>query len=77
MVFEWLLFTAMLLAAEPLFLHGRLDRRAQEKPEATFRLVELVHRLLLLLSAITILGAVAGSHGRIPSSVGADPSIFA
>jgi uncharacterized membrane protein len=63
MVIVWLLFTAMLFAAEPLFLHRWLDTRAKERPEATFRFIEWLHWLLLLVSMITILGAVAGSHG--------------
>jgi uncharacterized membrane protein len=65
MVFVWLLFTGMLFAVEPLFVHRWLDTRAKATPEATFRLVEWMHWLLLTLSAITILGAVAGSHGLI------------
>ena len=65
MVLVWLLFTAVLFAAEPLILYRWLDTHAREKPEATFRLVEWLHWALLLLSAITIVGAVAGSHGLI------------
>ena len=65
MVVVWVLFTMMLYMAEPLFLHRWLDARAKVKPEATFRLVEWLHRALLFLSAITILGAVAGSHGLV------------
>ena len=63
MVVVWLLFTVMLFVAEPLFLHQWLLDRAKVEPEATFRRVERLHRLLLTLSLITILGAVAGSHG--------------
>lgn len=62
MIVVWLLFTAMPVVAEPLFLHRWLHARAKEKPEATFRMIEWFHWLLLLVSAITILGAVAGSH---------------
>jgi|SRR6185503_8721713 len=65
MVLVWLLFTLMLFVAEPLFLHRWLIARATAKPEATFRLVERLHWLLLALSVITILGAVAGSHGLL------------
>jgi hypothetical protein len=65
MVVVWLLFTVMLYLAEPLFLHRWLDARAKAKPKATFRLVEWMHWLLLTLGAITILGAVAGSHGLL------------
>jgi uncharacterized membrane protein len=63
MLLVWLLFTAMLFIAEPLFLHRRLAARARRAPDSTFRLVERLHRCLLALSLITILGAVAGSHG--------------
>jgi uncharacterized membrane protein len=63
MVAVWLLFTAMLFVVEPLFLHRWLVARARAKPEETFALVERLHQLLLTLSVITILGAVAGSHG--------------
>ena len=63
MVGVWLLFTLMLFAAEPLFLHRRLLARAKVDPEPTFRIVERLHWVLLALSLITIFGAVLGSHG--------------
>lgn len=65
MVVVWLLFTVMLFAGEPLLLRRWLDARAKVRPESTFRLVEWLHRLLLFLSVITVLGAVAGSHGLV------------
>ncbi len=63
MVAIWALFTLMLFAIEPLFLEGFLVRRAAADPEATYRLVEWLHRLLLTLSLLTVLGAVAGAYG--------------
>ncbi len=63
MVVVWLLFTLMLFVAEPLFVHRWLLARAHVEPEATFRLVERLHWFLLTLSVVTILSAVAGSHG--------------
>lgn len=63
MLVVWALFTAMLFFAEPLFLHRWLAARARRAPASTFRLVEWLHWFLLGLSLITILGAVAGSHG--------------
>ena len=63
MALVWLVFTVMLFIAEPLFLHRWLDARARMDPEATFTLVERLHVFLLMLSAITVVGAVAGSHG--------------
>jgi uncharacterized membrane protein len=63
MVLTWLLFTAMLFAIEPWFLERFLTRRAEAAPEATYRLIEWLHRLLRVLSVLTIAGAVAGSAG--------------
>ena len=67
MVGVWLLFTLTLFLAEPLFLHRWLVARAKVDPEPTFRIAEWLHRILLALSLITLLGAVLGSHGvRLP-----------
>jgi hypothetical protein len=65
MVVVWLLFTLMLFVAEPLILHRWLLARSRVKPKATFRLVEWLHRVLLFISLVTVLGAVAGSHGLL------------
>ena len=65
MVGVWFVFTLMLFVAEPLFLHRRLLGRAKVEPEATFKLVERLHRVLLAISLITVLGAVLGSHGLL------------
>jgi uncharacterized membrane protein len=63
MVAVWLIFTLMLFVIEPFILYRWLLAQSQVKPEATFRFVEWMHRVLLLISLITVLGAVAGSHG--------------
>jgi uncharacterized membrane protein len=63
MVLTWLVFTLMLFIAEPLFLHRWLERRAATDAEATFRLVERLHRVLLTLGLVTIAGAAAGVAG--------------
>jgi len=65
MVLVWTLFTVMLFIVEPLFLHRWFIVKARDKPELTFRLIERLHWVLLTISAITILGAVAGSHGAV------------
>lgn len=65
MVLVWLVFTAMLFVAEPLFLHGWFHDRARTRPEETFRMVARLHWVLLTLSLLTVLGAVAGSHGGL------------
>ena len=63
MVLVWLLFTVMLFIAEPLFLDRWFQRAAKKRPEATFRLIQRLHWVLLTLSLITVVGATAGSHG--------------
>jgi uncharacterized membrane protein len=65
MVFVWIVFTVMLFVAEPLFLHRWFISKAMEKPENTFLLIERLHRILLTVSILTVLGAVAGSHGMM------------
>ena len=63
MVAVWLAFATMLFVAEPLFLHRRME--ASLTPEQDFARMEQVHRVLLLASLLTVLGAAAGSHGFI------------
>lgn len=63
MVLVWLVFTVMLFIAEPLFLHRWFLAKALEDSEGTFRLIEKLHWILLAISILTTLGAVAGSHG--------------
>lgn len=61
----WLYGHLMLFIAEPLILHRLFHERAKADPEATFVLIERMHRVLLIAGLITIFGAVAGSHGLI------------
>lgn len=63
MVLVWAVFTSMLFVAEPLFLHRWFLERARARPEEAFRLIERMHWVLLTISLVTVLGAVAGSHG--------------
>lgn len=63
MVAVWLIFTLMLFAAEPLFLHGWFRARAARDAAGTLRLIHRMHVLLLILSTVTVLGAVLGAHG--------------
>ena len=63
MLLVWLLFTVMLFIAEPLFLHRRFLEAAKHRPDATCRLIERMHWVLLVISLVTVLGAAAGSHG--------------
>ena len=48
----WLLFTLMLFVLEPLLLHRWFLSRAEAAPEATFRLIQRLHWLLLGLSIV-------------------------
>lgn len=63
MVLVWLLFTLMLFALEPLFLHRWFLRRAEQDPVGTFRMVRRLHNVSLVVSLLATAGAVAGSHG--------------
>jgi len=63
MFLTWLMFTAMLFVAEPLFLHRVLEHRAVRAPESTYRIVERLHWGLLALSLVTVAGAAAGVVG--------------
>jgi uncharacterized membrane protein len=61
MVALWAAFTLMLFVIEPLHLHRRLAD--SPSPETDFARMMRLHQLLLIISIITICGAVAGSHG--------------
>ena len=63
MTLVWLLFTVVLYILEPLVLHKLFKKYSQENPEKTFRFMHRAHWILLSLSIITIIGAVAGCHG--------------
>lgn len=65
MVAIWAIFTVMLFVLEPLFLHRRLLERSRRDPSGTFVLVQRFHWVLLVVSLITVFGAVAGSHGYL------------
>ena len=65
MVVVWMVFTLILFVAEPLFLHRWFLAKATEKLESTFRLTQRLHWVLLTVSTLTVLGAVAGSHGMV------------
>ncbi len=63
MVLVWGVFTLMLFVLEPLWLHRWFQARAQRNPDGTFSIITRMHWVLLVVSVITIAGAVAGSHG--------------
>ncbi len=63
MVAVWVLFVILLFVLEPFFLHRAFLTHARVAPDASFRNAERLHWVLLIASLVTILGAVAGSHG--------------
>ena len=63
MVIVWLLFTLVLYVLEPLLLHKLFKKYAEKNPEKTFSIIHKAHWFLLILSLVTIIGAVAGCHG--------------
>jgi uncharacterized membrane protein len=63
MVCLWLLFAFVLFIGEPFVLHRRFPRWASERPRIAFAWLHRAHWVLLVLSVVTILGAVAGSQG--------------
>lgn len=62
MVAVWAIFTLILFVAEPL-MHRKIARQIQNDPQRSFQRMQRVHWLLLLVSLITIAGALAGAHG--------------
>ena len=63
MTLVWLLFTLILFVLEPFILHKLFKKYVVKNPAKAFSIVHKAHWILLLLSLITIIGAVAGSHG--------------
>jgi len=48
---------------EPFILHKLFKKYVNKNPEKTFNIMHKAHWILLILSLVTIAGAVAGSHG--------------
>jgi hypothetical protein len=63
MVLLWLIFTVVLFIGEPLVARVGRDRGSQLISTSRLSLMQWLHWALLLLSAITVLAAVAGSQG--------------
>jgi uncharacterized membrane protein len=63
MVALWTIFMILLFVIDPFFLHRWLHRQVATTPQRIFRLLAVMHWVLLALGLITIAGAVAGSHG--------------
>ena len=64
MAFVWALFMLVVFAVEPL-AHERLVTRAETDPAGVLRRLFRAHLVLLSAAAVTIFGALAGSHGGL------------
>ena len=63
MVLLWLIFTFVLFIGEPLAARTHRKHGSQPASKGRLSFMQWVHWVLLLLSAITVLAAVAGSQG--------------
>ncbi len=64
MVALWTAFALVLFVLEPLVVHPRLRSALNSVNSGQlFGRMERFHRIMLLLSLLTVLGAVGGSHG--------------
>ena len=63
MVLIWTLFTLVLFIFEPLFLDKLFRKYSSSHPKETARFISVFHWVLLLLSLLTISGAMYGVHG--------------
>ena len=65
MTLVWFAFTVVLFALEPLFLHRWFVAAAERDSTRAFRILHRMHWILLTLSVVAIIGAVAGSRGYL------------
>jgi uncharacterized membrane protein len=65
MTFVWAVFTLVLFVLEPLVLHRWFHEKATTDSENAFLWLHRMHKTLLTLSLLAILGAMLGSHGYV------------
>ncbi|NQZ53939.1 MAG: hypothetical protein HRT93_06770 [Piscirickettsiaceae bacterium] len=63
MTLIWGIFTLVLFVLEPLFLHRWFKEKAIKDSDGAFMWLHRMHKVLLSLSLLAIVGAVSGSHG--------------
>lgn len=63
MTFIWIVFTVVLFVLEPLVLHRWFREQATKDSETAFSWLHRMHKVLLTLSLIAVVAAVAGAHG--------------
>lgn len=59
----WLIFMLLLFVGEPLVLRRLFPHWVAARPRTAFAFLHWLHVVLLVLSLVTVFGAVAGSHG--------------
>jgi len=64
MVVVWTLFAGIVFVVEPL-AHARIAAVAARDPAGLLRRLARAHYVLLAAAAVTVIGAVAGSHGGL------------
>ncbi len=63
MILVWGIFSLVLFVLEPLVLHRWFHRQAAKDSARSFRLLQRMHWVLLLLSLVTVAAAVGGLRG--------------
>ena len=63
MLLVWILFMALLFVVEPLFFRRFLQKLTRRDASLPLRVLQRGHRILLIISLVTVASAVAGSHG--------------
>ena len=65
MVAVWTIFALMLFVLEPFVLHRVFEARARRDPLLDMATIQRLHTVLLGVSLVVLVGAVAGSHGGV------------
>ncbi len=65
MTLVWVAFTIVLFLLEPLFLHRLFVAEAKRNSDRAFGFLQTMHLVLLTLSLVAIVGAVAGTRGYL------------
>lgn len=63
MTLIWFIFTLILFVFEPLFLHQWFHEQVIKDSTKIFSWIHTMHKILLALSLLAVLGAIAGVHG--------------
>ena len=70
MTLVWVIFMLVLFVMEPLFLKRLFKKYGEKDPVRVMAYAHRLHWVLLGASVVTIVGAMAGSHGWFSSKSG-------